>query len=94
MSTASAWRGPVNATSGIFHVVDGTDVLWVQTYGESPGAGSLEKTRAVMDQVFAQYKAARKSRSDGQFTGAASQRRRTGDRRRSRSRDRDPGRSG
>jgi hypothetical protein len=55
-----AWWGPVNATSGIFHVVDGTDVLWVQTYGKSAGAGSLEKTRAVMDKVFAHYKGARK----------------------------------
>lgn len=55
-----AWWGPVNATSGIFHVVSGTDVLWVQTYGKSPGAGSLEKTRAIMDKVFAHYQAARK----------------------------------
>ena len=55
-----AWWGPVNPTSGIFHVVSGTDVIWVQTYGKSPGAGSLEKTRAVMDKVFAHYKSVRK----------------------------------
>ena len=55
-----AWWGPVDATNGMFHVVSGTDVLWVQTYGKGPGAGSLEKTRAVMEKVFAQYKVIRK----------------------------------
>ena len=55
-----AWWGPVSETNGMFHVVSGTDVLWVQTYGKAPGAGSLEKTRAVMEKVFAQYKVIRK----------------------------------
>ena len=55
-----AWWGPVDATNGLFHVVSGTDVLYVQTYGKGPGAGSLEKTRAIMEKVFAQYKVIRK----------------------------------
>ena len=55
-----AWWGPVDSTNGMFHVVSGTDVLWVQTYGKGPGAGSLEKTRAIMEKVFAQYRVMRK----------------------------------
>ncbi len=55
-----AWWGPVNPTSGILHVVKGTDVIWVQTHGKGPGAGSLEKTKAIADKVFAQYERVRK----------------------------------
>jgi hypothetical protein len=46
---------PVNPTNGILHVTRGTDVIWVQTYGKAPGAGSLEKTRAITEQVLQQY---------------------------------------
>ncbi len=55
-----AWWGPVNATNGMFHVVRGTDVVWVQFYGQGPGAGSLEKTRAIAEKVYAQYQRVRK----------------------------------
>jgi hypothetical protein len=51
-----AWWGPVDATNGMLHVVKGTDVVWVQSYGtNAPGAGSLEKTRALMQKVLAHY---------------------------------------
>ena len=55
-----AWWGPVCETNGMLHIVRGTDVLWVQTYGKTPGAGSLEKTRAIADKVFTQYQKVRK----------------------------------
>jgi hypothetical protein len=55
-----AWWGPVNPTNGILHIVRGTDVFWVQTYGKASGAGSLEKTRAIADKAFAQYLKVRK----------------------------------
>ena len=55
-----AWWGPINETSGILHVIRKTDVLWVQTYGKGPGAGSLEKTKAITDKVYAQYLRVRK----------------------------------
>jgi hypothetical protein len=55
-----AWWGPVSETNGMLHIVRGTDVLWVQTYGKTPGAGSLEKTRAIADKVFTQYQKVRK----------------------------------
>lgn len=54
-----AWWGPVNPTNGILTVVRGNDILWVQTYGKGPGAGSLEKTRAIMEKVLAQYQKVR-----------------------------------
>ena len=55
-----AWWGPVNPTNGMLHIVRGTDVIWVQTHGKGPGAGSLEKTRAIAEKVFAQYQRVRK----------------------------------
>ena len=55
-----AWWGPVNPTNGMLHIVRGTDIFWVQTYGKAAGAGSLEKTRAIADKAFAQYQKARK----------------------------------
>ena len=55
-----AWWGPINPTNGILHIVKGTDVLTVQTYGKGPGAGSLEKTRAIAEKVFGQYQRVRK----------------------------------
>ena len=55
-----AYWGPISSTNGILHVVVGTDVLFVQTFGKTPGAGSLEKTRAIMEKVLANYKAGKK----------------------------------
>ena len=55
-----AWWGAVNPTNGMLHIVRGTDVIWVQTHGKGPGAGSLEKTRAIAEKVFAQYQRVRK----------------------------------
>ena len=54
-----AWWGPVNPTNGILHVVRGTDLVWVQTYGKGTGAGSLEKTREITEKAFAGYRKAR-----------------------------------
>jgi hypothetical protein len=54
-----AWWGPVNPTNGMLHVVRGTDVIWVQTYGKGAGAGTLEKTRAITEKVLEGYKRAR-----------------------------------
>lgn len=48
-----AFFAPVNPTNGILHVTQGTDVIWIQTYGKAPGAGSLEKTKAVAERVMA-----------------------------------------
>ncbi|HKP28347.1 MAG TPA: hypothetical protein VJU15_03055 [Gemmatimonadales bacterium] len=56
-----AWWGPVNPTNGMLHVVRGTDVIWVQTYGKGAGAGTLEKTRAITEKVLEGYKRARPS---------------------------------
>ena len=51
-----AWWGPIDASNGILTVVKGTDVIWVQSYGsKAPGAGSLEKTRALAEKVLANY---------------------------------------
>ena len=55
-----AWWAPINETSGILHVIRKTDVVWVQTYGKGKGAGSLEKTKAITDKVYAQYLRVRK----------------------------------
>ena len=54
-----AWWGPVNPTNGMLHVVRGTDVIWVQTYGKGAGAGTLEKTRAITEKLVDGYKKAR-----------------------------------
>lgn len=54
-----AWWGPINPTNGILHVVRGTDLVWVQTYGKGTGAGTLEKTRAITEKAFAGYRKAR-----------------------------------
>ena len=50
-----AWWGPVNETDGMLHVRIGTDVVWIQTYGKAPGAGSLEKTRALMEKALERF---------------------------------------
>jgi hypothetical protein len=50
-----AYWGPIDATSGMLHVRVGTDVVWIHTYGRAPGAGSLEKTRALMEKALEQF---------------------------------------
>jgi hypothetical protein len=50
-----AWWGPISPTNGILTVARKTDVLWIQTYGDGTGAGSLEKTKALMEKVLANY---------------------------------------
>ena len=44
---------PVNATNGMLQVARGSDLIAVQTYGKAPGAGTLEKSRPVMERVLA-----------------------------------------
>lgn len=56
-----AWWGPINPTNGMLTVAKGADVLWVQTYGKGAGAGSLEKTQALMEKVLGNYQRVRKS---------------------------------
>ena len=50
-----AWWGPINTTNGILTVLRKGDVLWVQTYGKGAGAGSLERTKALMEKLLAAY---------------------------------------
>jgi hypothetical protein len=50
-----AWWGPISPTNGILTVLRKGDVLWVQTYGKGTGAGSLEKTQALMEKWLAAY---------------------------------------
>lgn len=50
-----AWWGPVNPTNGILHVVKGTDIIWLQTHGKGKDAGTLGKTRAMMEMALARY---------------------------------------
>jgi hypothetical protein len=45
----------VNETNAMLHVRIGTDVVWIQTYGKAPGAGSLEKTRALKEKALEQF---------------------------------------
>lgn len=50
-----AWWGPVNPTNGILHVVKGTDIIWLQTHGTGQDAGTLGKTRAMMEIALTRY---------------------------------------
>jgi hypothetical protein len=47
--------GQINQTSGMLHVIKGTDVLSIRTYGKGPGAGTLEKTRELMALVYPRF---------------------------------------
>ena len=51
--------GVGDRTNDILHVVRGTDLVWVQTYGKGTGAGKLEKTRAITEKAFAGYQKVR-----------------------------------
>ena len=50
-----AWWGPINPTSGILHVVKGTDIVWLQTHGKGKDAGTLPKTKEMMEKALARY---------------------------------------
>jgi|SRR5688500_8024284 hypothetical protein len=50
-----AWWGPINPTSGILHVVKGTDIVWLQTHGKGKDAGTLPKTQQMMEKALARY---------------------------------------
>jgi hypothetical protein len=47
--------GQINESSGILHVIKGTDVLSIRTYGKGPGAGTLEKTKELMAIVYPRF---------------------------------------
>jgi len=50
-----AYWAPIDPASGMLHVRVGTDMVWIHTYGKAPGAGSLEKTRALMEKALEQF---------------------------------------
>jgi hypothetical protein len=39
----------------MLHVIKGTDVLSIRTYGKGPGAGTLEKTKELMAIVYPRF---------------------------------------
>jgi hypothetical protein len=45
----------VNPTNGILHVVKGTDIVWLQTHGKGIGAGTLDKTKLLMQATLSRY---------------------------------------
>jgi hypothetical protein len=53
-----AYWGQINPNNGQFHVIIGTVVITVQTWGKAAGAGTMEKTRPIADLVISRYKAA------------------------------------
>jgi len=53
---SEAYWGQVGPTNGQFHVVVGTTMVSIQTWGSGPGAGTIEKTRPIADLVVKRYK--------------------------------------
>jgi len=51
-----AYWGQVGPTNGMFHVVVGSKLVNIQTWGKAPGAGTMEKTRPIADVVIKRYK--------------------------------------
>jgi hypothetical protein len=51
-----AYWGQVNPTNGQFHVVVGSTLVNIQTFGKGPGAGTMAKTRPIADIVVKRYK--------------------------------------
>ena len=51
-----AYWGQISPTNGQFHVVIATTMISIQTWGEAPGAGTMEKTRPIADLVIKRYK--------------------------------------
>jgi hypothetical protein len=54
-----AFWGQLSPTSGQIHVVLGTDLVTIQTYGKGSGAGQLAKTRELATIIIERYKKAR-----------------------------------
>ena len=51
-----AYWGQVSPTNGQFHVIVGTTIVSIQTWGKAEGAGTMAKTRPIADQVIQRYK--------------------------------------
>jgi len=51
-----AYWGQISPTNGQFHVIVGTTMLGINTYGKGPGAGTMEKTRPIADLVVKRFK--------------------------------------
>jgi hypothetical protein len=51
-----AYWGQISPTNGQFHVIIGTTMLGINTYGKGPGAGTMEKTRPIADLVVKRFK--------------------------------------
>jgi len=51
-----AYWGQVGPTNGQFHVVVGTTMINIQTWGKPDGAGTMEQTRPIADLVVKRYK--------------------------------------
>ena len=47
--------GQIGSTNGMLHVIKGTDVLSIRSYGKGPGAGTLKKTRELMAMVYPRF---------------------------------------
>ena len=42
--------------NGQFHVIVGTTMVSIQTFGKGPGAGTMDLTRPIADLVIKRYK--------------------------------------
>jgi len=51
-----AYWGQVGAANGQFHVIIGTTMVSIQTWGKAEGAGTMARTRPIADQVIQRYK--------------------------------------
>jgi hypothetical protein len=51
-----AYWGQIDPTNGQFHVIVGTTMVSIQTWGKGPGAGTMDKTRPIADVVIKRYK--------------------------------------
>ena len=50
-----AYWGQIGPTSGQFHVVVGTTMIGIHTYGKGAGAGTMDATRPIADLVVKRY---------------------------------------
>ena len=50
-----AYWGQIGPTSGQFHVVVGTTMIGIHTYGKGAGAGTMDATRPIADLVMKRY---------------------------------------
>jgi hypothetical protein len=51
-----AYWGQIDPHNGMYHVVVGTTIVNIQTWGKGAGAGTMEKTRPIADLVVQRYK--------------------------------------